>query len=111
MPLGSILLIAALTFIVVLYLFNPFLSTSNLGQKESNLASSLLAERERLLSAILELENDYSMGKVPEEIFDIQRNSLTKKAVDVLKALDSQTVYKEDSELEKMIQLHKNRKS
>lgn len=111
MPLGSILLIGALTLIVMLYLISPFLTNRSLGQQESALGSSLLAERERLLDAILELENDHSMGKVPEEIYEIQRNSLTKKAVNVLKSLDSRKVDKADGELENIIQRYKKKNS
>ena len=111
MPLGSILLVSALAFVVLLYLSNPFLSGNDLGARESAERSSLLAERERLLAAILELENDYEMGKVPEEVFEVQRKTLTSKGADVLQALEKHKGADQDAELESLIANHKKKKS
>ena len=51
--------------------------------------SSLLAERERLLNALQELDFDFQLGKIPEEDYPVQRADLLHKGADVLKKLDS----------------------
>ena len=50
--------------------------------------SSLLAERDRVLRALQELEFDYTLGKIPEEDYPVQRQYLLKKGAEVIKTLD-----------------------
>jgi len=108
MPIGSLLLIAALVFIVIIYLATPFFSSTENWGKESSLRSSLLAEKERILEAILELESDYKMGKVPEEVFQEQRPSLLESGAKVLSQLGKNPAKdSSDEALEEMIALHK----
>ena len=104
------MLIAALAMIVVFYLALPFITSSGLGEQENQHRSSLLAERERILAAILELEADNQLGKVPETIFHQQRQSLLEKGAKVLAQLektpDSAT---SEGALEKIIEKHRNK--
>jgi len=51
--------------------------------------STLMAERERILNALLELDFDFKLGKVPEEDYPGQRAELLQKGADVLKKLDA----------------------
>lgn len=111
------------SFIIVLFIFimaglivlRPFLD--GVGGKISRTAGvydSLLAERERLLSAIEDLDLDLELKKISSAEHDQDRNTLLLQAADVLKELDrvskpksgkkAHVKDKGDDELEKMIQ-------
>jgi 5-methylcytosine-specific restriction endonuclease McrA len=51
--------------------------------------SSLLAERERILDSLEELDFDNSMGKIPEENYPTQRARLVQQGALVLQQLDT----------------------
>lgn len=97
---GSLFLILALALIVVLYIGRPFLvnteqkpagSTKAIEHDREHQISSLLAERDRVLNALQELDFDYSLGKIPVEEYPQQRAALLKNGSDVLRALDEMT--------------------
>ncbi|GIV65158.1 MAG: hypothetical protein KatS3mg046_418 [Bellilinea sp.] len=76
MDVGSVLLILALALLVGMILTQPFMrikETEKLiqerktSQEKDHLRSALLAEQERVLSALQELEFDYTLGKIPAE--------------------------------------------
>jgi len=50
--------------------------------------SFLMAERERILAALQELDFDFTLGKIPPEEYPAQRAELMKKGADVLRQLD-----------------------
>ena len=50
--------------------------------------SGLLAERDRLLNALKELEFDHVLGKVPEAEYPQQRASLMQRSVEIMKRMD-----------------------
>lgn len=98
--IGSLFLILALALVVGLFIAQPFfknVSGSN-ADKESTVRSaeeerehqrsSLLAERDRVLNALQELDFDYALGKVPAEEYPLQRSALLKTGADVLRRLD-----------------------
>jgi rubrerythrin len=97
MDLGSILLVLAVLILIGMYLSRPFFekqSISSAGispqeeEKDHN-RSSLLAERDRLLTALQELDFDNTLGKIPEEDYPEQRKLLMLQGVEILKKLDS----------------------
>ena len=89
MDLAAILFLLALLLGVSLYLVTPLLSNrSRHAAEESSEVSALLAERERLLNALQELDFDFQLGKIPEEDYPEQRADLLRKGSDVLKRLD-----------------------
>ncbi|MBI3159092.1 MAG: zinc ribbon domain-containing protein [Chloroflexi bacterium] len=90
MDIGSILLILALALLVAAFVARPLLAghSSVVSEREHRI-SALLAERDRLLDALLELDFDNQMGKVPEDIYPAQRASLMGRAAEVLKELDA----------------------
>jgi len=89
MELGAIFLILAVLIAVGMYLYGPFMSR---GQRtatiESQKISSLMAERDRVISALRELDFDFNLGKIPEEDYPTQRASLLQKGAEILKKLD-----------------------
>lgn len=96
MDLGSIFLVVALTLLVGIYISQPFAKYSKRDRlvytKDTagidHERSHLLAERDRLLTALHELDFDYALGKVPDEDYPNQRAELLKAGAEVLRHLD-----------------------
>jgi hypothetical protein len=96
MDLGSLFLIIALIILVALFISRPFWESrraAKLGAVEipgqPQERSFLLAERDRILNALQELDFDYAMGKIPEEDYPAQRLILVTTGADVLRRLDA----------------------
>jgi hypothetical protein len=97
MDIGSIFLLVGILIVVLIFIFQPFLDerrhrslvTQALPAAEKEMhVSALLAERDRILRALQELEFDYHLGKIPEEDYPVQRQYLLQKGVEVIKTLD-----------------------
>ncbi len=90
MDLGSIFLLLALLIVVALFVARPLIDKhALLVTEEEQTISALLAERDRILDALHELDFDYRMGKIPEEDYPAQRTRLLNKGAAVLKKLDA----------------------
>lgn len=89
MDFGSILLLLALCILVTLFIARPLLERqgSGLSQVEHD-RSHWLAERDRALSALQELDFDYTLGKIPEEDYPTTRAWLVQNGVETLRKLD-----------------------
>src|SRR5512140_948489 len=88
----SIFLLLIVLFCVVLFVTRPFFERRWVQVAEDNHElSSLLAERERLLTALQELDFDQSLGKIPAEDYPVQRSALLQKGAEVLRQLDALT--------------------
>ncbi len=100
MDIGSIFFILGILIVVALFIFQPFMDERRHEvlvaqavpalEKEMHI-SSLLAERERILRALQELEFDFNLGKIPEEDYPDQRQYLLQKGAEVFKVLDEIT--------------------
>lgn len=89
MQLVSFFLVLGIAVFVGLYLYAPFLERrARRVTEEEHELSTLLAERERTLSALQELDFDYRLGKVPEEDYPTQRASLLQRGAEILRQLD-----------------------
>jgi len=90
MDIGAIFLLLALLTLVGMYLSQPFMERRNqvVSAEELEL-SSLLAERDRYINALKELDFDHAMGKIPAGEYPAQREDLLKKGVDALRRLDA----------------------
>ncbi len=90
MDIAAILFLIALLLTVSLYLVTPLMGNrSRRVAEEPQEVSSLLAERERLLNALQELDFDFQLGKIPEDDYPTQRKDLVQKGIEVLKKLDA----------------------
>jgi len=90
-PAAIFLLLIVLTFIV-LFVTRPFFERRRVRAAESSHELSfLLAERERLLTALQELDFDQTLGKIPAEDYPAQRAALLQKGAEVLRQLDALT--------------------
>ncbi len=96
--IGSLLMVLAVVFLVGIYISQPFLSRvmapvkSKRKQDSDELErqrSALLAERDRILTSLQDLEFDYALGKVPEEDYPQQRLVFLEEGAEVLRQLDA----------------------
>ncbi|MBM3144895.1 MAG: hypothetical protein FJ010_07960 [Chloroflexi bacterium] len=89
MDIGSIFLILALFLLTALFVGQPlFDRKSAAGRHSTSELSTLLAERDRILNAISELDFDYTLGKIPAEDYPLQRGQLVQRGAEVLRQLD-----------------------
>lgn len=89
MDIGSIFLILALLVPVVIFIGRPLIEQNLTIRPQSRHAiSTLLAERDQLVATIQELDDDFNLGKVPEENYTSQRGSLLQRGADVLRRID-----------------------
>ena len=89
MDIGSILLILAVLVPVVLFIARPLMEGSATEvTAEEHQYSALLAERDRILNAIQELEFDHTLGKIPDDEYPNQRANLMRAGADVLRQID-----------------------
>lgn len=89
MDIGSIFLIFAVLIPIVIFIGRPLMerrvSSSNPKKQE---ISTLLAQRDQVVAAIQELDEDYHLGKIPVENYPAQRLSLLQSGADILRQLD-----------------------
>ncbi len=88
MDLGSILILLAVFLAAVLYLVRPFFTEGDSPLQLKAGASSLLAEKERLLTAIEDLEQEFWLEKIPEKDYHRKREYLLKTAAGVLQEIE-----------------------
>lgn len=88
MDLGSLLLNLALLALVGYLIARPLLKQSRPQPERGDPAAGLLAERERLLAALRDLELDHATGKVGDEDYAHQRPLLVAQGAAVLRQLD-----------------------
>jgi hypothetical protein len=95
MDIGSLFLILALFVLVAWYVSRPLFerrpisSAARAVSRSEHELSALLAERDRILQMLQELDFDYTLGKIPEEDYPNQRNLLLQRGVEVLGQLDA----------------------
>lgn len=103
MQIDSILFILAVLILVVFYISQPFNRVSvHVGAEEQSL-SALLAERDRILDALSELDFDNELGKIPAEIYPDQRADLVRHGAEIMRKLDNLPNIGIDAELEAII--------
>lgn len=93
MDLGSLFLILALLILVGLFVARPLLERQQAftlahDSQEDHELSSLLAERDRILNALQELDFDHALGKIPSEDYPAQRAVLLQRGAGILRRLD-----------------------
>jgi len=90
MELGALFLILALLTLVGLFVSRPFMESrrSFAISAEEHELSSLMAERDRLLTALQELDFDHVLGKIPAEDYPNMRAALFGQAAEVLHHID-----------------------
>ncbi|HJS17856.1 MAG TPA: zinc ribbon domain-containing protein [Anaerolineales bacterium] len=109
MELSAIFVTLAILILVAIYLYAPFMErrAQRVTQEEHQL-SALMAERDRVINSLQELDFDYKLGKIPEGEYPAQRASLLQKGADILRRIDSiaphpASVQDADARIEKAI--------
>ena len=90
MELTAIFFSLAVLILVGIYLYAPFMErrARRITEEEHEL-SALMAERDRVINSLQELDFDFKLGKIPEEDYPVQRTSLLQKGADILRKIDS----------------------
>ncbi|HEX9616510.1 MAG TPA: zinc ribbon domain-containing protein [Anaerolineales bacterium] len=90
MEIGSIFLILALLILVGLFIARPIFERKAVPvvSLEDHELSGLLAERDRILTALQELDFDHALGKIPAEDYPLQRAGLLRRGADLLRQID-----------------------
>lgn len=90
MELGAFFLVIALALAVVFFVAQPFMERGGRRMPaEAQDVSALMAERDRIVNALQELDFDYKLSKIPEEDYPVQRAELLAKGTEILKRLDA----------------------
>lgn len=97
MDLGSIFLILAALILVVLFISRPWIENQPRESEavesaldcQARRRSELMAERDRVVDTLRELDFDARLGKIPEEEYPVQRAALVQQGADLLRELDS----------------------
>jgi hypothetical protein len=90
MEIAAILLTFGVIIIVGLYLYAPLLErrAQRVTEEEHEL-STLMAERDRVVNSLQELDFDHKLGKIPEEDYPAQRANLLQRGADILRKIDA----------------------
>jgi benzoyl-CoA reductase/2-hydroxyglutaryl-CoA dehydratase subunit BcrC/BadD/HgdB len=102
MELTAIFFSLAVLILVGLYLYAPFMErrARRVSEEEHEL-SALMAERDRVINSLQELDFDFKLGKIPEDDYPRERSTLLRKGADILRKIDSlapQTISTQDTE-------------
>ncbi len=90
MELTAIFFSLAVLILVGMFLYAPFIEkrARPVTEEEHDL-SALMAERDRVINSLQELDFDFKLGKIPDEDYPMQRASLLQKGADILRKIDS----------------------
>jgi zinc ribbon protein len=88
---GALLVLAAVAIGVGFFVAIPFLEARRPAAVSASdqQISSLLAERDRLITSLQELDFDYALGKIPDEAYPAQRGELLQRGANVLRQIDA----------------------
>ena len=90
MELTAIFFSLAVLILVGVYLYAPFMEgRARRVTEEEHELSALMAERDRVINSLQELDFDYKLGKIPEEDYPTQRAGLLQSGAEILKKIDS----------------------
>jgi rubrerythrin len=105
MQIVSIFFTLGILILVGVYLYAPFLERrARRVTEDEHETSSLLAERERVVNSLQELDSDFQLGKVPEEDYPTERANLLQRGADILRKLDELAPAKEQNDKDARIE-------
>jgi len=92
MDINALFFTLAILVLVGMYLYTPLVEgRARRVTEEEHELSALLAERDRVLNSLQELDFDFKLGKIPSEDYPLQRANLLQKGADILRKLDEIT--------------------
>jgi hypothetical protein len=105
MDIGSVFLLLALLLLVGLFISRPLFERKAVAvTQEEHELSSLMAERDRILTALQELDFDHALGKIPEDDYPSQRSALLQRGAIILRRMDEYTEQATDIDFEARIE-------
>ena len=92
MDIAALFFTLAILVLVAMYLYAPLARRyARAVTEEEHELSALMAERDRVINALQELDFDFKLGKIPSEDYPTQRVNLLQKGADILKKIDELT--------------------
>jgi hypothetical protein len=92
MDIAAFFFTLAILVLVGMYLYAPIVqSYARPITEEEHEMSALMAERDRIINALQELDFDFKLGKIPAEDYLSQRTNLLQKGADILRKIDEYT--------------------
>jgi hypothetical protein len=90
MNIAAIFLLLTVIVVVGLFVARPFLEGRRavIVSADEKEISALMAERDRMITALQELDFDHTLGKIPSEDYPSMRADLMRRAAEVLQKLD-----------------------
>jgi hypothetical protein len=111
---GSLLAFLALLIVVALFVSRPLTEQDDEDLPDGE-ASHWAAERERILDALAELDADWQLNKIPEEVYHVQRAALVAAGAHALQQLErasapTKSKRERSNDLESLIAAHKRKR-
>lgn len=92
MDIAALFFTLAILVLVAMYLYAPLVqSYARSVTEEEHELSALMAERDRIINSLQELDFDFKLGKIPSEDYPSQRANLLQKGADILRKIDERT--------------------
>ena len=89
MDIAALFFTLVILVLVAMYLYAPLARRyARAVTEEEHELSALLAERERIINALQELDFDFKLGKIPKEDYPVQRSHLLQKGAEILRKID-----------------------
>ena len=89
MDIAAIFLTLAVLIVVGIYLYAPFSERrARRVTEEEHELSALMAERDRVINSLQELDFDFKLGKIPDDDYPTQRTNLLQKGAEILRKID-----------------------
>ena len=105
MDIGAIFFTLAVVTLVGMYVGQPFIQRrGRRATQEDHEYSTLMAEYDRVVNTLQELDFDNSLGKVPAEDYPKQRAELLAKGAELLRKLDSMQPQKSGKDAESRLE-------
>lgn len=90
MELTAIFFSIAILIFVGMYLYAPFMERrARRVTAEEHELSALMAERDRVINSLQELDFDFKLGKIPDEDYPVQRAGLLQRGAEILRKIDA----------------------
>jgi len=87
--LGSLLIVAAIAVLAIAFVVRPLANGAEPAlSEEERRHSALQAARDQVLSALVEMDADYAMGKIEAEDYRRDRAELLARGAQVLREID-----------------------
>ena len=96
MDIAALFFTLAILVLVAMYLYTPLVQRSARPvTEEEHELSALMAERDRIINSLQELDFDFKLGKIPSEDYPTQRANLLQKGANILRKIDEHTLQPE----------------